>query len=299
MTGFVVILAAVLVWWGRLHLGFEDLRRKMGVSSPAMAVLVAAGVGGPILAALAGTLPPWGAGRLSFVLAVVLYGIGVVFVGIATGMWSRFRFVRAASPDETGSTLDPGDVVRLEGETTPAGDILRAPATGDRCLAYTCTTERARWMFPRRVWATVDVDRGATTFTLDDGSGPVTVDPADARLELRFGDLVVDDGSGERREPLRYEEPTAPRPESGDRRRSREFRLDPEESATVVGTVVDDGPDGLGPAVAAAGGPMLVSDRDLDGLVRDVRLTVLVGGPAGLLASLAGLWWLFAVTGAV
>lgn len=297
----VLAVALVLARWFRLGTQLGLLRRRTGMSRPLGWAVGLATTGGFIAPFVAGDPPVEGPGELSFALAAVLYGGGVFFAGYALARRDYRRLVRGTPTTDTGAALQPGELVELEGEATPAHDPVAAPVTGEPCLAYRYRVDEHRFAGRRNVWAPVDYGRGGARFEVDDGSGPTTVDPAGARLDLHDAEAFVLDADEERPAPVRELNETIQEADPDDRLRYREWRLDPGETAYVLGVAEDRASaDHLGRVVVGQGdgsGPFVVADRGEELLKRRLRLVVAYGGPGGALAAVAGLWWMLSLAG--
>jgi len=289
------------------------LRRRLGMSRPLGWTVGLLALVGFLVPAVLGDPPDDGAGEYAFALAGVLWVAGVVAAGTALARLDWYRHARSAAAT-TGEPHARGDAVLVAGTAEALEEPTTAPLSGEPALAY-------RY----RVAEQVNLGRGARVlkaqgqggvpFRLDDGSGPVVVDPAGAQLSLDRA--VVDD------DPLPPSaEPVLASVEglsAGDDLRFQEWRLPPGDTATALGTVVDrpdpdvsastaaavgdapraDGgppavgdPEAPGHPVATAAGqdvPHVVATGDADRFRRRLGLLVRVGGPGGAVAALAGL----------
>ena len=127
----------------------------------------------------------------------------------------------------------------------------------------------------RRAWAVERTGRGGVPFVLDDGSGPLRVDPTDARLELA-AERTEEHEPGSA--PGRAAE-VADLDVGGERFRFTERVLRPERTATVVGRAV-------GGELTGEAGPLVVAS----GTASDLRWTLALKTVGLTGASLAGVW---------
>lgn len=297
----VLAIAVVLARWTRMGTQLGLLRRRLGMSRPLGWAVGLAMLGGFLLPFVVGDPPVDEPGELWFVVAGVLHLGGIFVAGWALARRDHLRLIRETPTTETGSTLQPGDLVELEGEAAPAEETLTAPVTGEPCIAYRYRVEDRRWAGRHHTWVTVDHGRGSVPLTVDDGTGRAYVDPQGARLELHDVEVVTVDDDEQPPEPVRELNESVPAVDDGDRARYREWRLDPGETAYVLG-VVEDYPtaDDLGRTVVADGsGPFIVADRGEEKLKRSLRLLVVYGGPGGAVAAVAGMWWMLRLAGAL
>lgn len=284
----MVVLVALLVRWGRLGTQLGLLRRQLGMSRP-LGWAVA-------LVALAGLAIGFGAGGaaaeddLPFALAAVLYTGGVFVGGWALARREHYRLVRATPTTDTGGHAEPGEVVEFEGEVL-ATDPPTAPVSGEPTVAYRYRVDDRRWMGRRDDWVPVDHGRAAVRFAVDDGSGPAVVDPAGARLDLRAVERVRVDAEEDPPAPASELAASVDAVDDDDRVRFTERRLEPGDTAYVLGEVVDRvSADGRVRTVVGEGkAPLVVADHPEEELARRLRWLVAYGGPGGAVAAVAGL----------
>lgn len=197
----------------------------------------------------------------------VVFGLGgLALLGLAArDSWMVIRY-RTRRPVPVGELSDDADRVVVSGVARRADEVVRAPLSGEECLAYAWRvaelqtqrrfdSEIGRWGRRGRS------GRGAVPFLVEDGTGSVLVDPDGA--EFRLAEEWV-------RDPVDVPDD---RPSAVDRaddllgigthdRRYYESRLDDGETVTVRGRV---GPGGerfvaRQVGVSITGGGTLVAD---------------------------------------
>lgn len=113
-------------------------------------------------------------GVISFVL-----GVFSLSVAVANANWYRAMDIPVS---ETGYVHE--GPVQIAGEARPVDDPLIGPISNEPCLAYAVTVREQRWVPTKHGSSHANVpialDSDVTTFTVDDGTGPVLVDPAAA-----------------------------------------------------------------------------------------------------------------------
>lgn len=297
----VLALAAVLSRWGRLGTQLGLLRRRLGMSRSlgwAVGLLV---VAGSVVPFAVGAPPTAGSGELELALAGVLYGGGVFVGGWALARRDHLRLIRETPTTDSGGPLQPGAVVELDGEAAVYDSTLTAPVSGADALAYRYRVEEHRWMGRHRAWVPVDHGSDAVAFEVDDGSGPALVAPEGARLDLHDANQVTVAADEQPPEPVRTLTESVDAVDDGDRVRYRERRLDPGDTAYVLGEAVDrPSPDDLSRTVVAEGAaPFVVADRSEESLERRLRWLVVYGGPGGAVAAVAGFGLMLRLAGAL
>lgn len=188
----------------------------------------------------------------SFVFPVVgsyLSAVGLVFT---VGYTRRLLRLLRAERTETG-TLDRGHVAVtgvVDCESPPESPFFETPAAVWEWEVGVKNRHGTNYG-GRRAWATERAGRGGVVFTLDDGSGPVQVDPEGARFELH-DERTAEHPPG--RTPGRAAEVTD-LGMGGERFRFTERVLRPGTTATVVGHVSATGElDASGGSLAVASG---------------------------------------------
>jgi hypothetical protein len=250
----------------------RDRLASHGTSVGEVAVAVVA-----VTVLLAGSLwvgsPEDGGGFASPAVGLYLSAVGLV---VALGYARRLSWLVRADRTATGGVgagrvAVTGTVECVDPSETP---FFERPAAA-WSWAVAVKNRHGTNYEGRRAWAVERTGVGGVPFTLDDGSGPVRVDPTEARLELADertedrspGDVpgragtVTDLGMG------------------GERVRFTERVLRPGSRATVVGRLTDG-------AFGASGESLLVASGTASGLRR--RLAALAAALGG--ASLVGGW---------
>lgn len=310
---FVVVpLLALLVALSRAFgLGeqFSLLRRRLGMSRPLGWTVGLLALGGFLATALLGDPPDEGTGEYAYALAGALWVAGVAVAGTALARLDWYRTAR------TAETHARDDAVLVSGAATALEEPTTAPLSGEPALAYRYRVSEVSGWGHRRAHVPKAHAQGGVPFQLDDGSGPVVVDPAGAQLSLQTASVDADDLPPSAEPVLASVDGLS----AGDDLRFREWRLPPGDTATALGTVVDrpdpdvsastavavaDAPpaDGADPAVgdteppghpiataADQAVPHVVATGDADRFRRRLGLLVRVGGPGGVLAAAAGL----------
>ncbi|WP_254820969.1 E3 ubiquitin ligase family protein [Haloglomus halophilum] len=258
-----------------------------------------------------GRFPRTEAGLEAAFLPGVLVGVGLfgLAVGVANGRtWVRFRR-RGDTP--TGEVA-PGPVAvtgRIERADPPTAPFFGGPA-----VAWEWSVEAKNRHGTndegRRAWSRARTGQGGVPFRLDDGSGPVVVDPTAARLDV----------SGKTTEERAPDDPpgraaaVADLDMGGERFRFNERSLAPGETVTVLGVARDvetneyrsDAGTGAADRLASDRGagvvldasadePFVVSDRSRAGTRRRYATRAWLGGVVGAGTVALGLRWLLPV----
>ena len=171
----------------------KDLRRRYGVGWGGVVlylIFVVAGVGS---AELFGDVPTGGAGRgapLRTFVPLIVFGLGLL--GVVLSVCNLPTYLRLVMTDR----LDTGDVAGTSGRVVTQGTVgeldgtLTTPVRGAPSVVYTTRVLRNRRDDVEKAreseenWAGVHVGEEVTRFAVDDGTGPVAVDPDGARLYL-------------------------------------------------------------------------------------------------------------------
>lgn len=270
--------------WLRSHTGVA--REVAGAIVAGLLVFVGA-------LGVVGRFPTTEAGVQATILPVALVGVGLF--GLAVGAanartWVRFRR-RGDTP--TGE-VDAGPVAvsgRLEHDDPPSAPFFGGPA-----VAWEWTVEAKNRHGTdyegRRAWSRARTGQGGVPSRLDDGSGPVVVDPAEARLD-------ISEKTTEERDP---DDPPGRATEvadldvGGERFRFNERALAPGETVTVLGTARARG-DSVAVSATTDGPSFVVSDRSRAGSLRRYATRAWFGGVVGAGAAALGLRWLLPVFG--
>ena len=119
-------------------------------------------------------------------------GIAALAILYASGVIARKRLqmrrrrkVRAAgrTPVTTIAAAAEGTPIRVVGTVVAPGELLAAPITGRRCVAF-CAVFEAHTGEAREPWVVVAEERQSIDFAISDGTGRAVIDVATADLEL-------------------------------------------------------------------------------------------------------------------
>lgn len=270
-----------------------DLRRRVGIGWGGILlylVLLFAGAG--VVVALGD--PPDGHGRLGppeLFVPGLAYGFGLLGVTLAASNLPTYARLALTGTSGTGAAARTDRRVVVRGTVESAGGSLATPLRDSDAVAYTTRVltnarddeETAR--SSEKNWSVVHVGEETVPFTVDDGSGPVRVDPGAARLSVR---------DRESRTVWAGEEPPAAVSDflvttdvdvdtGTDHARFEAKSLEPGEEAFVAGRA-DGG------TVRAS----LVAEGDYAGRVRD---RIVRGGAVGLALATPGYLGLLVVSG--
>ena len=133
--------------------------------------------------------------------ATVIYFAGVGGATVAASYYGRYRLFRDG--EETAARdVHQGKVV-VSGEVGVCDETVRTPFTDEETVCYRYAVQErhnSRLFADGGSWHTVEMDEEGVPFYVEDGSGRVLVDPADAELTLnrvtefgKVGDTTVDD----------------------------------------------------------------------------------------------------------
>ncbi|MDS0259427.1 E3 ubiquitin ligase family protein [Haloarcula sp. S1CR25-12] len=175
---------------------------------------------------------------------LIPYVLGLLGLNVALTNARTWRRLHPDNDVPTGSVA-PG-AVACTGEIA-GGEVGAAPVTGRDAVCWSWSVDvldphGVGDVGQREQWATVDGSDGGGVFVVDDGSGPVRVDPDGATLDLWAERAVPLDAD----EPPSFDSP-APDVERthGDRqRRYEESVLTPDDHVAVAGTARETS-DGL------------------------------------------------------
>ncbi|MDQ2071164.1 hypothetical protein ACODNH_12865 [Haloarcula sp. NS06] len=118
------------------------------------------------------------------VVLLFVFAAGLIGLNISHTLGRRWRRLHPDNDVPTG-TLESGEVA-CTGEVTAAA-VGTAPVTDRRAV---CWSWHVEVLNPHGVgskgdqFTTVEADQGGVTFAVDDGTGPVLVDPKEATLDL-------------------------------------------------------------------------------------------------------------------
>ncbi|MDF9745752.1 hypothetical protein [Natrinema salsiterrestre] len=216
--------------------------------------------------------------------AVFVLGVFSLSVAVANADWYRATDLPVS---ETGFVRE--GPVQISGEARPVDAPLTGPISDGPCLAYAVTVKDRRWLpnshGSSRTQVPIAIDSDATRFTVDDGTGPVLVDPATADVRPAGPSPTVDRDvsvavDGEESPPDHVSDSFDDLeigPSTNDRR-YREDHIQPGDAVHVVGSCrsVAHGYDrnrviteaGDAPAFAATGGDAETVSGSVRRLVR-------------------------------
>lgn len=224
---------------------------------------------------------------LSFVLAAGFLGLNSCYT-----LGRRWRRLHPDNDAPTGS-LGPGEVA-CTGAVTDA-TVGAAPVTGRGACCWSWSVEVLN---PYGVgsngdqYVTVDGGDGGVVFTIDDGSGPVRIDPEGATLDLgatRTRSLEPDEQPPE---AFQSPAPDAERTHGDKSRTYEESIVAPGDQVAIAGTArtTDDG-------LVVGGGDTHVAIGSLSTVATRYRNRAAMYGIAGLLGVVVGVRWLATLYG--
>jgi hypothetical protein len=120
--------------------------------------------------------------------AIVFFALAsiVPLVAALKSWWEadprKLRRVLSKAPRVSIAEACEGEAVRLDGRVAD-GETLIAPLTGRRCVFYVAVIEEA----PAKLggdWAELARETRGVPFTVDDGTGRLIVDPAEAQIDV-------------------------------------------------------------------------------------------------------------------
>lgn len=266
------------------------IRGRVGWGCYTLAVAGVASV-----AALRGTLPP-----NDFLTAGLwaLYFPGWLGLAYAAGNYPLYRRLRAANRPATGAITPDDGLVAVSGEVTPVEGPATTPLLDEPAVCHTWTVEKYGWV-PRRGWSTVALGQGCVPFDLDDGSGPVRVEPAGAELRpVGVDTRQVDAEESLPAHAVAFLEGAADFDPTGTTHRYEERRLEPGETAYALGHP-NSGGDGEVATLAAADGSLLVGSGEVETVTRRLGRVVRVAGAGGAVAVGLGYVGMVLAAGAV
>lgn len=264
-------------------IGFDDMRRRIGVGPVGFLVGVIVfliGFGYPLAVgdvefSNVGRRPP-----IRLAVPALLYAAGVGLIVLSLGNLPSYLRLRTRGRTATGDVANGA----ADGRVACSGTVeldgsVPTPFRGVDAAAYTTRVLEKTNNIKH-------VGDGAATFRLDDGSGPVTVDPDGARLRLGERETAEVSAGDELPEAARaYCDEHGIDLNTNATRKFQEAALEPGETALVAGNA-DDG-------VLEAS---MVGEGDFVGRL---RRRVLWGGVAGLVLTPVGLAGVFLITGAI
>lgn len=299
---YVAVLAsgAFVYWFTAAE--FRTLGRQLGVSKSVSVPLFLLAALGFVWVWRSGLHALEGTSEIPVAVAGALWLLGVCLVAVALGNVRTFVRSRRTETTDTGR-VSPG-VVEVCGEARPIDGTVSAPLSGaDALWAEHEITERRRLGF-RNVSRTVDTGTTGTPFAVDDGTGPVTVDPDEAEIRLgrdRESTRVVDSDekpSATTREYLQAETDLGP---TDNRRTYTERRLEPGDEVYVLGVAEREyaGTYPTNAVVGAESSDCFLAPGTAGDVERSLYRSVLVGGPVGIVLAVAGFAAMAVLAGAV
>lgn len=268
--------------------GLRSLGRQFGISKGvAWGCYTLAILGLASISALSGSLPE------NSVLTVGLWALyfpGWLGLTYAASNYGIHRVFRQAPARETGEiTAGDGHVV-VSGEVSAVDEPATTPLLGDSGLCYTWTVENRTW-WPRVAWTTAALGQGGGPFTVDDGSGPVRIDPDHA--ELRLIDVrtkQVDADETPATDTIEFLEDVAVGFDPSDTtHRYRERRLEAGATASVLGRPRSpEAGEHPGTTVVDGGDPFLVAAGSAGEITTRLGRTIRAAGTVGLLGVALG-----------
>lgn len=127
---------------------------------------------------------------LEFGIPALVWALGLLGVAVAAGNLPTYARLTLAGGSDTGAVGETDGRVVLAGTAETAGGTIQTPFGRAPALAYTTRVlanaedDAATAGDSEENWQAVHVGEETTRLAVDDGSGPATVDPTDARLYL-------------------------------------------------------------------------------------------------------------------
>lgn len=172
----------------------------------------------------------------SYAVGVAVYAAGLAGIAIASGRYPEYRQLLAAEPTSVRD-CQAGSLVELTGTVIAVSDPLSGPLTDTPCVAYdtrvqttltTATSSTIQLLASRRT--------DCQPFSIDDGTGTLTVDPTGARLDLPVTATSRADAPRSVLKQVCFGSPDTPTHPSN---RRIERSLEPGATVTVLGRVVE------------------------------------------------------------
>jgi len=278
----------------------EQTIRKRGLTPRWVAAAFVAAVGTVVAFGFLGDVNAFALGGdiRGFGLVAMLFGLslllGVLGIGAGHGQGRRWRRFHPDNDEPTGA-VTPGRVA-CTGQVTDAATAT-APVTGREGCCWSWSVEvldpyGASAAGQREQWATVAGGVGGVTFDIDDGSGPLAVEPTGATVDLaaeRTLHLAADE-----RPPDSFgtPDPDVERMHRDKPRRYTETLLAPGDRAAVAG--VAGRSDG---GLVVAGDDTHVAVGSLATAAKRYRNRAVLYGFGGLVGVAVGLWGLAGLFG--
>lgn len=293
VAGMVVFFAAAYVYYELQTPAGRPLRER-GVTKRGIVVATVGTLGTIVVFGFLGNVDisanPRGLGYATIGISIPLV-LGYLGLNISHTLGRRWRRLHPDNDVPTGS-LEPGEVACM-GEVTGAA-VDAAPVTGrDAC----CWSWSVEVLNPYGVgsngdqYVTVDGGDGGVVFTIDDGSGPVRIDPEGATMDLgatRTRSLEPDE------QPATGFQSPAPDVERNHADKSRTYEesiVAPGDHVAIAGTATTD--DGL----VIGGESTHVAIGSLGNVATRYRNQAAMYGLGGLVGVGVGVRWLAALYG--
>lgn len=273
--------------------GGPRIERRVGASWSALVGAMTLAVVVAVLLAAVGRVPPeffrGGRGQaralgIWMALQTAVLAVGAAGLVVCASNAATYRRLRRLGDTPTGEVRT--GPVAVTGVVDAAGEPARSPIFGADAVAWRWRFDRVPAVEKDDMWQVEATGVGGVPVAIDDGSGPVRVDPTDARLD-RWATRAATVEPGDRLGSGTDQVAAFRRRFDGDRRRYRETVGPTGTEATVLGTAVHRD-DGLviadGPDV-----PFVIADGGRDGLLREYARRAAVAGVGGALAVLLGL----------
>ncbi|WP_255150838.1 E3 ubiquitin ligase family protein [Halorarius halobius] len=284
LFGAMMSIALLMLLGGLATPSARDyLNRKPGLSRGYVALVLVSVVALPLVLGAVGTFPGSRGGVRSVGFAMLLVAGGLLAVAYGAGTARRWAAFRLRGDTPTGDVeAGPVSVTGLvECDEPPA-----SPLFGTRAVAWEWTVEAKNRHGTnnegRRAWSQARSGRDGVEFRVDDGSGPVAVDPTDASLDVA-GETVEERDPGN---PPGRAADVADLDIGGERFRFRESALTPGTEVTVLGEAAGDPP-----TVRGGDDPLVVSEGTRSGTLDRYALRAALAGGGGAVLLWVGLGW--------
>lgn len=272
---------------------FADLKRRTGVGLGGAFLYVVALAAGLGVATTLGTVD-YSDGELLLFLAGVVYAFGLL--GPVTALSNLPRYLRFVLAGRTTTGDATEGRVALEGEVRERSGTLRTPFQDEPAVCYTTRVlENDRDEADpdeENHWSLAWMDEAATTFAVDDGSGPVRVSPDAETAAFHLGDreeVAVGVGEGPPDPVAAHLTKTDRSLDPSTAYRFQEARLAPGDEAFVYGRAARD-PD----PVVGTTGAVVIAEAGYPSRVRD---RIVLGATMGTVVTGLGLAAMLFVTG--
>ncbi len=295
-----VALMAAYVYYELDTAAGQSLRRR-GVTQRGITVATAVPLGTVLLFGAVGDVNVFASDQVLWAVGyptvglLLVFAAGMVGLNICHTLGRRWRRLHPDNDVPTGS-LDPGEVA-CTGEVG-AEPVGTAPVTEREAVCWSWSVEVLDphsvgnvYLQPEK-WATVEDDESGVSFVVDDGSGPVRVDPAGASLDLAATRTRSFDAGATPPEDWPDPAPTVERTHGDKPRTYEESIAVPGDTVAVAGHAVE-GNDGL----VVSGPDTHVAIGSLATAARRYRTRAAVYGLAGVVGVAVAVDWLAALYG--